>query len=88
MPLLQQLLKKSTALDLIYLDPPYEDEEAYTQTLGFLGSNPAILAPDALVIAEHATKSKFPLRGTYGTLTRTRIYKQGEASLTFYTRAA
>jgi 16S rRNA (guanine(966)-N(2))-methyltransferase RsmD len=88
MPLLQQLLKKSTALDLVYLDPPYEDEEAYTQTLGFLGGNPAALAPDAIVIAEHATKSKFPLRETYGTLTRTRTYKQGEASLSFYTREA
>jgi len=88
MPLLQQLAKKSTALDLIYLDPPFEDEEAYTQTLGFLGAHPAMLAPNAIVIAEHASKSKFQLRETYGTLTRTRVYKQGDASLSFYTREA
>ncbi len=82
---LPKLLGTHTA-DLIYLDPPYELEDAYTQTLGFLGSltNRALLAPDALVVAEHATKSKFQLRETYGTLTRTRTYKQGEASLSFY----
>jgi 16S rRNA (guanine(966)-N(2))-methyltransferase RsmD len=85
MPLLQQLAKKSTLLDLIYLDPPYEDEEAYIQTLGFLGGHPALLAPDAIVIAEHGSKSKFQLSERYGPLTRSRTYKQGEASLSFYT---
>ena len=85
MPLLQQLAKKSTALNLIYLDPPYEDEEAYTQTLGFLGAHPALLAPDAMVIAEHSARAKFSLADRYGSLTRTRIYKQGDSSLTFYT---
>jgi 16S rRNA (guanine966-N2)-methyltransferase len=84
MPLLQQLAKKSTVLDLIYVDPPYEDEEAYTQTLGFLGAHPALLAPDALVIAEHATKSKFQPSERYGALTRTRLYKQGDTTLSFY----
>ncbi len=85
MPLLQQLAKKSTELNLVYIDPPYEDEEAYTQTLGFLGAHPALLAPDAMVVAEHATKSKFQPAERYGVLTRTRGYKQGEASLSFYT---
>ncbi len=82
---LPKLLGTQTA-DLIYLDPPYDLDDAYTQTLGFLGSlaNRALLSPDALVIAEHASKSKFPLRETYGTLTRTRVYKQGEATLSFY----
>ena len=84
MPLLQQLGKKSTTLDLIYVDPPYEDEEAYTQTLGFLGGHAALLAPDALVVAEHSTKSKFQPAERYGALTRTRVYKQGDTSLSFY----
>ncbi len=81
MPLLQRLHK--SAIDLVYLDPPYEDEAAYTQTLGLLG-NAILLAPHALVIAEHATKSRFPLPQRVGQLTQTRQYKQGEASLTFY----
>jgi 16S rRNA (guanine(966)-N(2))-methyltransferase RsmD len=87
MPLLQRLAKKPPPLDLIYLDPPYLDEEAYTQTLGFLGAHPALLAPDGMVITEHATKSKFQLAERYGSLTRTRIYKQGDTSLTFYSPA-
>ena len=90
MPLLQRLAKSSTALDpvlnIVFLDPPYTDEEAYTQTLGFLGSpaNRALLAPGAIVIAEHATKSPFQLPERIGTLARTRLYKQGDTSLSFY----
>ena len=86
MPLLQRLTKASTRIDIIFLDPPYLEEEAYTQTLGFLGSNAnrSLLATDALVIAEHATKSPFQLAERYGTLTRTRLYKQGDTSLSFY----
>jgi 16S rRNA (guanine(966)-N(2))-methyltransferase RsmD len=86
MPLLQRLAKASTSVNIVYLDPPYNEEEAYTQTLGFLGShaNRALLAPDALVIAEHASKSPFQLSDRYGTLIRTRTYKQGDTSLSFY----
>jgi len=86
---LPKLLQGNTA-DIIYLDPPYDLEDAYTQTLGFLGSsaNRALLAEDALVIAEHATKSKFQLSDRYGALTRTRVYKQGDASLSFYSKGA
>jgi 16S rRNA (guanine(966)-N(2))-methyltransferase RsmD len=86
MPLLQRLAKAATPIDLVFLDPPYDDEAAYTQTLGFLGSkaNSALLTSDALVIAEHATKSPFQLADRYATLTRTRTYKQGDTSLSFY----
>ena len=84
MPLLQRLAKKPPPLDIIFLDPPYDEEEAYTQTLGFLGAHSALLAPDALVITEHATKSKFQPAEAYGILKKTRLYKQGDTSLTFY----
>jgi 16S rRNA (guanine966-N2)-methyltransferase len=89
MPLLQRLTRLPAPVDLVFLDPPYGDEEAYTQTLGFLGStaNRSLLAADALVVAEHATKSKFQLSERYGTLSRTRIYKQGDTSLAFYAPA-
>ena len=82
-----QLLQKLTiAVDIIYVDPPYEAEEEYNQTLGFLGSPTGrkLLAPDALVIVEHATKAKFKLSARYGNLEQTRVYKQGDASLTFF----
>ena len=86
MPLLQRVAKLPQPIDIVFLDPPYDSEEAYTQTLGFLGSpaNRGILAEDATVIAEFATKSKFQLGEKYGTLTRFRSYKQGDTSLAFY----
>ena len=71
-------------LDLIYLDPPWEAEPEYTNTLHLLGSarGRVILAPNALVVAEHSSKS--PLADHYGDLTQTRTMKQGDAALTFY----
>ena len=70
--------------DIVFLDPPYEDAAAYTDTLGLLGSQRAqnILAPEALVIAEHASKS--PLPAAFGILGQTRTLRQGDAALTFY----
>jgi 16S rRNA (guanine966-N2)-methyltransferase len=83
--LLQRLVKLAEPLDIIFLDPPYDAENDYIQTLGFLGSsaNASILAPDALVLAEHATKGFRPAE-RYGRLTRTRLYKQGDTSVSFY----
>jgi 16S rRNA (guanine(966)-N(2))-methyltransferase RsmD len=71
-------------LDIIYLDPPWEAEAEYTNTLHLLGSarGRPILAPDALVIAEHSSKS--PLAPRFGDLIQTRTLKQGDAALTFY----
>jgi 16S rRNA (guanine(966)-N(2))-methyltransferase RsmD len=86
--LLQRLLKLKDPLDLIFLDPPYDSENDYTQTLGFLGSpaHAQILAPEALILAEHATKGFQPAE-RYGRLTRTRLYKQGDTSVSFYSIA-
>jgi 16S rRNA (guanine966-N2)-methyltransferase len=71
-------------LDLVYLDPPWEAESEYSNTLHLLGSGRgrAILSPGALVIAEHS--SKLPLAGRYGELAQTRTLKQGDAALSFY----
>jgi len=72
-------------LDLIFLDPPYEAAADYESTLNFLGSlrGRQLLAPGALVIAEHTSKSDLAAR--YGALVPTRTLKQGDASITFYT---
>ena len=83
MPLLQKLTQ---SLDLVFLDPPYESEDAYTQTLGFLGgaAGGKCLHSETLVIAEHATRGDFALADRYGRLVRSRQLKQGDASLSFY----
>jgi 16S rRNA (guanine966-N2)-methyltransferase len=89
--LLDRLAKKASdptrpvaAMDVVYLDPPWEAEPDYTNTLHLLGSarGAAMLAPDALIVAEHS--SKLPLLARYGNLNQTRTLKQGDASLSFY----
>ena len=73
-------------LDIVFLDPPYEASAEYTLTLTYLAAREeALLAPDALVIAEHARR--WPLSVRYGALERTRVLEQGDAALSFYTLA-
>ena len=65
------------------MDPPWEAEQEYAVTLGLLGSSAAaLLAPGAIVIAEH--RRKLPLDEQYGNLSRTRLLEQGDAALSFY----
>ena len=74
---------QSRAFDLVFLDPPYEAVEEYAATLGLLGGGSAeLLAPGALVIAEHRRKERLGER--YGALGRTRLLEQGDAALSFY----
>ncbi|HXE06967.1 MAG TPA: RsmD family RNA methyltransferase [Acidobacteriaceae bacterium] len=74
----------SGVVDVVFLDPPWEADFEYAQTLEFLGSERgrAMLAEDSVVIAEHSAKKKLAER--YGALMRTREMKQGDAGLTFY----
>ncbi len=77
-------LPPNLAFDLVFLDPPYEAAAEYAATLALLGSARArpLLAPTALVIAEHS--SKLPLPPGFGRLHQTRTLQQGDAALTFY----
>jgi 16S rRNA (guanine(966)-N(2))-methyltransferase RsmD len=71
------------AFDLVFLDPPYDAAKDYAATLGALGGElAALLAPGALVIAEHRRKER--LEDKYGALERTRLLEQGDAALSFY----
>jgi len=69
--------------EVLFMDPPYEEEQEYVATLGLLGGPAAaLLAPGAVVIAEH--RRKLPLDEQYGGLRRTRQLEQGDAALSFY----
>ena len=68
--------------EVVYLDPPYDAAQEYAATLGMLGEAPGILAPGALVIAEHRRKQS--LEDLYGSLKRARLLEQGDAALSFY----
>jgi 16S rRNA (guanine966-N2)-methyltransferase len=73
---------------LVYLDPPWEDAAAYTQSLNLLAEcSAALLAFDAIVIAEHARRGSVTPADTYGTLDRYRLLEQGDAALSFYRQA-
>jgi len=69
--------------EVVFLDPPYDAAQEYAATLGLLGGSAAgLLAPDALIIAEHRRKER--LEDSYGSLSRTRLLEQGDAALSFY----
>ena len=66
--------------DIVFLDPPYSMEREYASTLGALGGN-----PPALVIAQHPPRLR--LEEKYGALHCTRLLKQGDNVLSFYSGA-
>jgi len=70
----------SIVADIYFLDPPYERVEEYEASLRLLESR-----TDVLIIAQHASREK--LADEYGALRRTRIVKQGDNSLSFYSAA-
>jgi 16S rRNA (guanine(966)-N(2))-methyltransferase RsmD len=80
---LRRLQTAPAAFDLVFLDPPYDADQEYASTLGLLGGAAAgLLAPGALILAEHRRKDH--LADRYGSLQRTRLLQQGDASLSFY----
>jgi len=82
--LLEQVARVGAAVDIVFLDPPWEAEAEYAATLQFLGSarGAVMLADGAVVIAEHSSRSR--LAEEYGRLVQTRTLTQGDAALTFY----
>ncbi len=67
--------------DFIFLDPPYEMEQAYGQALETL-SKSGLLKDESIVIAEH--QKKFDPGEVFGSLRRYRKLVQGDAALSFY----
>jgi 16S rRNA (guanine(966)-N(2))-methyltransferase RsmD len=75
--------RQALQFDLVFLDPPYDLAKEYAGTLDLLGGEASgLLAPGAMVIAEHRRKEK--LADRYGQMTRTRLLEQGDAALSFY----
>jgi 16S rRNA (guanine966-N2)-methyltransferase len=67
--------------DIVFIDPPYRLEQEYERTLAILGEK-----PPPLVIVQHA--ARFVLADKYGALQRTRLLKQGDNALSFFSGAA
>ena len=80
---LHRLADAGRQADIVFLDPPYALTGEYELTLGLLGGEcSALLAPEALVIAEHEKRQQLEPR--YGVLGRYRVLQQGDAALSFY----
>ncbi|HKR26941.1 MAG TPA: 16S rRNA (guanine(966)-N(2))-methyltransferase RsmD [Acidobacteriaceae bacterium] len=80
---LHRLAEQSRTADIIFLDPPWSKISEYAATLGLLGGECfAVLAPSAVVIAEHEKRHELDER--YGVLDRIRVLRQGDAALSFY----
>ena len=67
--------------DFCFLDPPYRMQQAYSAALEALADS-LLLAPGARVIAEHG--KRFDPGDRFSALARTRLLKQGDAALSFY----
>lgn len=63
--------------DIAFLDPPYENPGEYAKSLLALSD-----AGCPLAIAQHA--SSFVLEDRYGGITKARVLRQGDNSLSFY----
>ena len=74
-------LSGDAPLDIVFLDPPYEEADEYRRTLLLLGGG-GLLHRDSLVVAEHRRKE--PLLDRHGAIRRTRTLLQGDAALSFY----
>ena len=80
---LTRLTSNGRLVNIVFLDPPYEQIDQYDAALGLLGGECLrLLDRGAIVVAEHAKKSD--LRERYGALIRYRVLKQGDAALSFY----
>lgn len=84
---LKRLADGGRAVNVAFLDPPYGEISEYESTLNLLGGECRnLLAPDAVVIAEHL--KKLELAESYGALRRYRALKQGDSILSFYAVSA
>jgi 16S rRNA (guanine966-N2)-methyltransferase len=78
---IERLADHGTRADLVFADPPYDDSDAYDSALDLLGDSD-VLSRSALVVFEHHHKRQLPALA--GQLERTRVVKQGDATLSFY----
>ncbi len=82
---LERLASRRLMADFIFLDPPYEKADEYSDVLEFLDAS-HLIAPRGIVIVEHFSKMELPQR--LDRLECTREIEQGDTLLTFYRLAA
>lgn len=79
---LPELEREGVRPDFIFVDPPYQSREVYSETLRELDR--LELTSKALIIVEH--EKKFDPGENWSKMARTRKIVQGDAALSFYRR--
>jgi 16S rRNA (guanine(966)-N(2))-methyltransferase RsmD len=74
-------LRETIAIDIAFIDPPYEREHIYEDALQRFAQT-SLLAEDGLVILEHSKRVEMPEAS--GRLQRVRTLIQGDSTLSFY----
>ena len=82
---LEKLASRRLLADFIFLDPPYEKADEYSNVLEFLDAS-HLIAPRGIVIVEHFSKMELPQH--LDRLECTREIEQGDTLLSFYRLAA
>ena len=78
---LDLLEREGTTFDIVFLDPPYERDELYADSLSAFGGRP-LLNEGAVLVMEHSKRIELP--ETEGVLMRYRVLTQGDSTLSFY----
>ena len=81
---LKQLDARGMQADYLFIDPPYDMENTYAETLQAL-TDSRLLKLETVIIAEH--RKQFDPGEKIGGLQRYRLLKQGDAALSFYRKA-
>jgi len=79
--ILWRFKRQHVAVDVVFLDPPYQMRDAYKATITALAESSAVWAM-TLVVAEH--EKKFDPGSEFGALRRIRLLVQGDSALSFY----
>ena len=73
--------RERATFDIVFLDPPYERQELYAESLSAFGSR-HLLTEGGLLVMEHSKRVELP--ETEGVLMRYRVLTQGDSTLSFY----
>jgi 16S rRNA (guanine966-N2)-methyltransferase len=71
------------SFDLVLLDPPYGAADLHSA----LEAAAPLIAPEGLLVVEHARRDEAPARagsGTTTSITKTRVILSGDSALSFY----
>jgi 16S rRNA (guanine966-N2)-methyltransferase len=79
---IKRLIARRILADVVFVDPPYADHDAYDDVLEQLGHS-GLLATKGMAIFEHSRRKALP--AVVGQIDRTRVVEQGDAALSFYT---